>query len=117
MLRRIAQVVAWEVRRSDHVARQGGDEFAVLLPSCTIGQAERIAESLRQSVSEIAVNQEDKEYTVTLSIGVTRFDESDESVDDALARADAASYEAKGQGRDSVVLRVPTEEEIGPLFE
>lgn len=115
MLRRIAQVVAWEVRRSDHVARQGGDEFAVLLPSCTISQAEKIAESLRQSVSEIAVNQEGKEYTVTLSIGVTRFDENDESFDDALARADAASYEAKGLGRDSVVLRVPAEDG-SPLF-
>lgn len=117
MLRRIAQVVAWEVRRSDHVARQGGDEFAVLLPSCTIGQAERIAEALRQSVSEITVNQDGREYTVTLSIGVTRFDESDESVDDALARADAASYEAKGLGRDSVVLRVPTEQDLSALFD
>jgi len=117
MLRRIAQVVAWEVRRSDHVARQGGDEFAVLLPSCTIGQAERIAEALRQSVSEITVNQEGREYTVTLSIGVTRFDENDESVDDALARADAASYEAKGLGRDSVVLRVPSEQDLGALFD
>lgn len=116
MLRRIAQVVAWEVRRSDHVARQGGDEFGVLLPSCTIGQAERIAESLRQSVSEVSVTQEGKEYTVTLSIGVTRFDESDESVDEALARADAASYEAKGLGRDSVVLRVPSEKSAISLF-
>ncbi|SJN13977.1 hypothetical protein CZ787_12830 [Halomonas citrativorans] len=32
--------MAWEVRRSDHVARQGGDEFGVLLPSCTLGQAQ-----------------------------------------------------------------------------
>ncbi|WP_240488180.1 diguanylate cyclase domain-containing protein, partial [Halomonas sp. ALS9] len=55
MFRRIAQVVAWEVRRSDHVARQGGDEFGVLLPSCTLAQARRSAESLRQSVSEISV--------------------------------------------------------------
>ncbi|BBI73449.2 hypothetical protein HAALTHF_30030n [Vreelandella aquamarina] len=98
MLRRIAQIVAWEVRGSDHVARQGGDEFAVLLPSCTLGQAERIAESLRQSVSEVTVTHEGKEYSVTLSIGVTTFDECDETVDVAISRADAASYEAKGGG-------------------
>lgn len=106
MLRRIAQVVAWEVRRSDHVARQGGDEFGVLLPSCTLGQAERIAESLRQAVSEVSVSHEGKEYTVTLSIGVTCFDENDTNYNVALSRADAASYEAKAHGRDGVVVKL-----------
>nr|WP_284041620.1 diguanylate cyclase [Halomonas olivaria] len=117
MLRRIAQVVAWEVRRSDHVARQGGDEFGVLLPSCTIGQAQKIAEALRQAVSEVSVTHEGKEYLVTLSIGVTSFNENDASVHDALSRADAASYEAKGQGRDGVVLKVPSEPDPMSLFE
>lgn len=106
MLRRIAQVVAWEVRRSDHVARQGGDEFGVLLPSCTLGQAERIAESLRQAVSEVSVSHEGKEYTVTLSIGGTCFDENDTNYNVALSRADAASYEAKAHGRDAVVVKL-----------
>nr|WP_051912808.1 diguanylate cyclase [Halomonas sp. TG39a] len=109
MLRRIAQVVAWEVRRSDHVARQGGDEFGVLLPSCTLAQARRIAESLRQSVSEISVTHEGKEYMVTLSIGVTTFDEVDSNVADVLARADAGSYKAKGLGRDGVVVNMPND--------
>lgn len=117
MLRRIAQIVAWEVRRSDHVARQGGDEFGVLLPSCTLGQAERIAESLRQAVSEVSVTHEGKEYTVTLSIGVTTFDENDETVEIALSRADAASYEAKGQGRDGVVVKLPEQFDPMALFD
>ncbi|MGQ7260357.1 diguanylate cyclase [Vreelandella sp. V005] len=107
MLRRIAQVVAWEVRRSDHVARQGGDEFGVLLPSCTLSQAKRIAESLRQAVGEVSVTHQGKEYMVTLSIGVTTFDETDSSVSHVLARADAGSYEAKGKGRDGVVINMP----------
>ncbi|WP_311063615.1 diguanylate cyclase [Halomonas sp. DWK9] len=117
MLRRIAQIVAWEVRRSDHVARQGGDEFGVLLPSCTLGQAERIAESLRQAVSEVSVSHEGKEYTVTLSIGVTTFDENDETVEAALSRADGASYEAKGKGRDGVVVKLPSEFDPMALFD
>lgn len=106
MLRRIAQVVAWEVRRSDHVARQGGDEFGVLLPSCTLSQARRIAESLRQAVREISVTHQGKEYLVTLSIGVTTFNEADGSVANVLARADAGSYKAKGLGRDGVVVNM-----------
>ncbi|WGI27337.1 diguanylate cyclase [Halomonas alkaliantarctica] len=116
MLRRIAQVVAWEVRRSDHVARQGGDEFGVLLPSCTLAQAMRIAESLRQSVSEISVTHAGKEYIVTLSIGVTTFDEVDSSVVDVLARADAGSYKAKEHGRDGVVVNMP-HDDVMELFD
>lgn len=116
MLRRIAQVVAWEVRRSDHVARQGGDEFGVLLPSCTLAQARRIAESLRQSVSEISVTHAGKEYRVTLSIGVTTFDEIDTSVEDVLLRADAGSYKAKEHGRDGVVINMPNDD-VMELFD
>ncbi|MBS3667097.1 diguanylate cyclase [Halomonas boliviensis] len=116
MLRRIAQVVAWEVRRSDHVARQGGDEFGVLLPSCTLAQARRIAESLRQSVSEISVTHAGKEYMVTLSIGVTTFDEIDTSVEDVLSRADAGSYKAKEHGRDGVVVNMPNDD-VMELFD
>lgn len=116
MLRRIAQVVAWEVRRSDHVARQGGDEFGVLLPSCTLAQARRIAESLRQSVSEISVTHEGKEFMVTLSIGVTTFDDTDISVVDVLARADAGSYKAKEHGRDGVVINMP-HDDVMELFD
>ncbi|MDQ7733369.1 diguanylate cyclase [Halomonas sp. SpR1] len=116
MLRRIAQVVAWEVRRSDHVARQGGDEFGVLLPSCTLAQARKIAESLRQSVSEISVTHAGKEYMVTLSIGVTTFDDIDTSVEDVLARADAGSYKAKEHGRDGVVVNMPNDD-VMELFD
>ncbi len=117
MLRRIAQVVAWEVRRSDHVARQGGDEFGVLLPSCTLAQAQVIAESLRAAVSGISVTHQEKEYRVTLSLGVTAFVETDHTVDEALSRADAASYEAKARGRNTLCVNVPDEDGIRVLFD
>ncbi|WP_447553339.1 sensor domain-containing diguanylate cyclase [Vreelandella sp. EE22] len=117
MLRRVAQVIAWEVRRSDHVARQGGDEFGVLLPSCTLVQAQRIAEALRQAVSEVSVTQAGKQYHVTLSMGVTRFNDTDETVEDSLARADAASYQAKSRGRNEVVVKLPSEFDPTSLFD
>ncbi|WP_043527400.1 sensor domain-containing diguanylate cyclase [Litchfieldella xinjiangensis] len=104
MLRRIAQVIAWEVRRSDHVARQGGDEFAVLMPSCTLPHAEKVAKTLQHAVREICVSHVDKEYRVSLSIGIAGFEESDKAIDSLLARADDACYEAKAQGRDKVIL-------------
>ena len=118
MLRRIAQVVAWEVRRNDHVARQGGDEFGVLLPSCTLSQAQKVADALRQAVAEISVTHEGKVYMVTLSIGVTTFNENDVNVTKVLARADAGSYEAKNRGRDAVVVNLPgDEDDVMGLFD
>lgn len=116
MLRRVAQVVAWEVRRSDHVARQGGDEFAVLLPSCTLKQAGEIAESLRRAVAEVTVTNEDKTYTITLSMGVTALQEGDESIETVLARADEASYKAKADGRNTVVITTFDDDLIDSLW-
>ncbi|QTP57102.1 diguanylate cyclase [Billgrantia sulfidoxydans] len=116
MLRRVAQVVAWEVRRSDHVARQGGDEFAVLLPSCTLKQAGEIAESLRRAVSEVTVTNEAKTYSITLSMGVTALQEGDEAAETVLARADEASYKAKAEGRNTVVITTCDDDLINSLW-
>ncbi|GAB2719075.1 diguanylate cyclase [Halomonas garicola] len=107
MLRRIALVLNRKVRRSDYAARPGGDEFAVLLPSCTLAQAQPIAESLRQAVADIAVSAQGREFRVTLSMGVTAFSPGDQEVKKALARADAASYEAKALGRNALIVSMP----------
>ncbi len=116
MLRRVAQVVAWEVRRSDHVARQGGDEFAVLLPSCTLKQAGEIAESLRRAVSEVTVSNAGKTYSITLSMGVTALQEGDDSIESVFARADRASYQAKADGRNAVVVTTSDDDLIDSLW-
>ena len=104
LLRRVAQVVARETRGSDHLGRQGGDEFGLLLPSCTHEHARRIAVSIRDAIARGSVSRGDKAYFVTASIGVTHFREGDDSIASVLARADAASYEAKHQGRNAVVV-------------
>ncbi|MCE8041672.1 diguanylate cyclase [Halomonas daqingensis] len=116
MLRRVAQVVAWEVRRSDHVARQGGDEFAVLLPSCTLKQAGEIAESLRRAVSEVTVSNAGKTYSITLSMGVTALQEGDDAIESVFARADRASYQAKADGRNAVVVTTSDDDLIDSLW-
>ncbi|GEK73345.1 MULTISPECIES: sensor domain-containing diguanylate cyclase [Halomonas] len=114
MLRRIAQVVAWEVRRSDHVARQGGDEFAVLLPSCTVAHAEQLAQSLVEAVGEVEVSQGGRDFRVTLSLGLTSFQEGDERIATVIERADDATYRAKRQGRNrAVTCEVSAESDDG----
>lgn len=104
LLRRVAQVVTWETRASDHLGRQGGDEFGLLLPSCTLGHAEKIAESVRDAIAQVSVSHAGKEYSVTASIGLTQFMDGDDAIVTVQARADAASYAAKHRGRDVVVV-------------
>lgn len=102
MLQQIAHIVQNEIRSSDYAARQGGDEFAVLLPGCTPGRAVTIAESLRASIAASSIEAEGRQWQVTASIGVSHFSEGDVTIDDVLNRADAASYRAKQSGRNKV---------------
>lgn len=102
MLQQIARIVQSEIRSSDYAARQGGDEFAVLLPGCTPARALTIAESLRASIEDSSIEAQGRQWQVTASIGVSHFHQGDKTIDDILSRADTASYRAKQSGRNKV---------------
>ena len=104
LLRLVSRAVALEVRRSDHLARQGGDEFGLLLPSCTLRETKTIGDAVREAIRRVNVSQAGKTYFVTASIGLTHFMEGDDAIASVLARADAASYDAKRMGRNRVVV-------------
>ena len=98
-------------RPCDLMARYGGEEFAVILPELDIGQAGRIAETLRARVRELAIPHERSggaEPYVTVSIGVTS--QRVEAPADAAAligAADRALYQAKHQGRNRSAAQEP----------
>jgi diguanylate cyclase (GGDEF)-like protein len=85
---------AWQgiLRVSDVLGRMGGDEFAVLLPGCTLEMGAAISQRLRFAVQ-----------SARCSIGVAEWDRQ-ESATQLVARADKALYEAKEQGRGRVVV-------------
>ncbi|WP_139172501.1 diguanylate cyclase domain-containing protein [Onishia taeanensis] len=103
MLRAIANAITPLVRKNDYVARQGGDEFAILMPSCTLVQARTVSGRLLQTVSDLYVSAEGKDYRVTLSLGAASFLDTDAAIDEILVRADDASYEAKRKGRNQII--------------
>lgn len=102
MLQRVAEAVREVTRSSDHAARQGGDEFALLLNGCGLDQAAAIAEALRERIGTQEVAQQGRAWRVTASLGVSHFAPGDAGAEAAVARADAASYRAKSAGRDGV---------------
>lgn len=87
-----------------HVARIGGEEFAVLCPGCGAMAGMRLAETLRAEVATLALPPEAKVSTVTISIGVAVFDGTRcHDLSSWMRAADMAMYEAKSHGRNRVV--------------
>ena len=108
ILRRVAGAVSAAVLRPDDVAaRYGGEEFAIVLPLAE-GEASRVVgERVRHNVRALAIPYpEAPSGIITVSVGVasTRPAESGVAPGQLLASADQALYQAKGQGRDKVVL-------------
>ncbi len=90
------------VRDRDFAGRNGGEEFAVLLPDTDITAALDIAERIRATIAEVTVPGTD--VPVTVSVGVAGFPEHASTLERLDRLADAALYVAKRQGRNRVEL-------------
>ncbi|MDD5365663.1 MAG: PhnD/SsuA/transferrin family substrate-binding protein [Gallionellaceae bacterium] len=102
VLRRFADLLGKRLRKTDLVGRLGGEEFAILLFATHPAGAREFAEGLREQVAAEAIVFGDTRLGVTVSIGMTQLLPDDASADAALARADAALYRAKENGRNRV---------------
>jgi diguanylate cyclase (GGDEF)-like protein len=99
----VAQVLKGRLRPTDLCARYGGEEFTVVLPATPLDGALCAAERVRRAVAETdLVTPEGKVLPhVTVSLGAAEMGH-EESPEELLARADAALYRAKHEGRDCV---------------
>ena len=107
VLRDVARLLLDTIRLSDIVARYGGEEFLVLLPETDDAGAESFAERIRVAVEahDFTNNGAHPMLRLTSSVGVAMFPAARiESVEDLFARADAALYRAKADGRNRVRL-------------
>jgi diguanylate cyclase (GGDEF)-like protein len=95
LLRRATQLWNASLRPEALLARLGGEEFGLILPDASPEAAEIVIERLRDVTPK----------EVTFSAGIAAWD-GDELLDDVVARADAALYRAKSEGRDRFVLTV-----------
>jgi diguanylate cyclase (GGDEF)-like protein/PAS domain S-box-containing protein len=104
LLRQLSAILQAQVRRSDTLARLGGDEFGVLLNECTLEQALRIANQIRECVQSFRFVWQAQTFSIGASIGLTEINAESTSVSDLLSVADAACYTAKSKGRNRVHL-------------
>ena len=104
VLRAAAAVVRRNMRGPDLAGRYGGEEFAFLLPRTLLPEAVKVAERIRAEVEAMELRIGDASLRITASIGVAGHPVSGSvDVDDLLARADKALYEAKRRGKNRVV--------------
>ena len=101
-LQHLAAVMRAQLRQIDHLARWGGEEFVALLPATSGAEAAVMAERLCERVRQMPLVNDDHRLALTASVGVAEWQGQGDTIALMLARADAALYAAKREGRDRV---------------
>jgi diguanylate cyclase (GGDEF)-like protein len=96
------------LRRQDLLARTGGDEFTVLMPDTPASAGIVTAERIRLAIAALEIPYETGPIKFTVSAGVSQLDLAYGGWEGMTRRADAAMYEAKEHGRNSVAVESPS---------
>jgi diguanylate cyclase len=99
VIRAVGKALSAQIRETDFVARYGGEEFVLLLVDTAPDAALAVAEKLRRGIEATAVRLGDTVLRVTASAGIAEF-RGEEDPEAVFARADAALYRAKRNGRN-----------------
>ena len=99
VLKSIAELMRKSLRRSDYIARWGGEEFTLLLPETQLDVSEMLLNRLRVRIGNEIIPEIGR--AVTVSFGVTAYAKPD-SPEDLVKRVDQALYRSKQAGRDKV---------------
>lgn len=111
VLKALGNLMVKIFRGEDVACRYGGDEFTIVLPEATVSEAFRRAEQFREAVKKLEYETEGKRIqSVSVSVGISAYPDHGVSVEKLLQVADAASYAAKVQGRDRVMIGGTSEE-------
>ncbi len=102
ILKQVALFIADSVREVDHVARWGGEEFAIIFPQTAMEEASQVVERIRLGIEAMRFDKVDSNARVTVSIGITAL-LPNISAAQLLKQADRALYEAKSKGRNRIV--------------
>ncbi len=109
LLRDVTALLQQQVRTTDTIARLGGDEFGILVQHCSVEQAVRVADNIRQAVHDYRFTWERNTSTIGASIGVVEISRDSESAASLMSAADIACYAAKDAGRNRVHVYESTE--------
>lgn len=102
VLRELVSRLRQSVRPYDIIGRYGGEEFLVLLPDTVFEEGVAVAERIRVAIHREPFNVCGDDIRISVSLGISSFDDNVQKLDDLLKRADEGLYMAKHAGRDRV---------------
>ena len=105
VLQMIAGICQNAVRDIDTVARIGGEEYAILLPSTAVNGAMRTAQRIRKETEAFSFKYDEARFRVTVSLGVAELTDESWSITEFMKAADEMLYKAKNSGRNRCVAR------------
>lgn len=103
VLKRLADIIKQNIRKTDLAARWGGEEFIISLIDSNVEEAKIIAEKLREEIETDIFLHQITNQTVTASFGLTSVN-VDDTIDAVLKRVDDALYKAKDSGKNKIIL-------------
>ena len=106
VLQVISSLFQDSLRKTDYVARYGGEELIAVLPETTISQAIIPLERLRSKIAENPFMYDFKRIKVTVSIGIAQNSFKYQTTDNFVNQADKALYEAKEKGKNRIELAI-----------
>jgi diguanylate cyclase (GGDEF)-like protein/PAS domain S-box-containing protein len=113
LLVEISKLIQTQLRKTDMLSRIGGDEFAILMRNVKQDSLHQCAEKVRLMLEDYTFKNEERDYQVNGSIGVSLIDMETPSAGSALSNADLACHIAKGKGRNQThIYHQHTEDKI-----
>lgn len=112
IIRFVAKSVLKLKRDPDIAGRYGGEEFGILLTDTSAENALVFTERLRQAIGSSEIIFEDKKINITISLGISEFNNIIDNYEQIIAQADTALYESKNNGRNQTTIYAQTEPAI-----
>lgn len=112
LLKQLTALFTRRVQSGDTVARLGGDEFAIIATADSFSAVEKLADELRNDTASFIFEYENRQFSISMSIGVIQLDGEENDLETLMNNVDSACYIAKQSGRNRVHIAQKNDTEI-----